>query len=291
MDPSISRWFPTIESVLVAFFALAALIAAMRLMRKPYQRPLEIKLLGSVMVIALAYGADHPIIYGFAVFVVAALITDLHFVEKLGALFGKRKPHFQYLLQPATQEEITTKLESKFQQNEDKEKWHPDAFLYQDRRWKLSPEGNVITKETFLAEAIQFHNAVHRALNDGKGPFAVRELKENVTLSDRFSQLTYDVIVVSPYHHYMVEVRYLQARDDLKKNLPEVERMVMAYRGYLAERNDRAGVTPIVVVPRTVNVSNVFLGMLVLKFDLQTHQFYNETRAVNILEAWEKAGI
>ncbi|KMP10527.1 hypothetical protein UR09_05945 [Candidatus Nitromaritima sp. SCGC AAA799-A02] len=293
MDPSIYRWFPSIESVITAFFALASLTVALRLMRRPFQSPLEIKLLGSLMTIGLAFGADHPAIYGFALIVVAILITDLKFLEKLGVLFGRQKPNYQYLLQPATPEEIAAKLESEFQQSsiEEGEKWHPDSFLYRDKSWTMNSEGTLQIKEFFLEEAAHFHDTIHRALKQGKGPFSIRELKEKITLSDRFSQLTFDVIVVSPYHHYVAEVRYIQHRDDLKKQLPQIERMVMAYRGYLSERNNNAGVTPIVIIPRKVNVANVFLGMLVLKFDPMADKFHNENEVIRILEAWEKAGI
>ena len=65
--------------------------------------------------------------------------------------------------------------------------------------------------------------------------------------------------------------------------------MALAYRNYLIERHNRNSVTPALIVPRHLNVPNVFLGMLVLRYGLETDQSHNEDRAIKILEAWQKA--
>jgi len=71
--------------------------------------------------------------------------------------------------------------------------------------------------------------------------------------------------------------------------LPEVEQMALAYRNYLIERHNRNNVTPVLIVLRHLNVRNVFLGTLILRYDQEADQFYNEDRAIKILEAWQKA--
>ena len=60
--------------------------------------------------------------------------------------------------------------------------------------------------------------------------------------------------------------------------------MALAYRNYLIERHNRNNVTPVLIVPLHLNVPNVFLGTLVLRYDLEADQFHNEDRAIKILE-------
>lgn len=65
--------------------------------------------------------------------------------------------------------------------------------------------------------------------------------------------------------------------------------MALAYRNYLIERYNPNSATPVLIVSRHLNVPNVFLGTLVLRYDLEADQFHNEDRAIKILEAWQKA--
>jgi len=288
MIGSFARWFTTGESLLAMIFAMAVLIVTLRIIYRPHRDALSIKLLGSLMVISLSFGANHPIIYGLSIFIIAALITELHFIEKLGALLWRRKEHHQYLIQKATAEEVENKRKSELKINEAEMKEETQSLYGQHEPWDVynkPPDPNRLLME----EAHKFHVAVHRALQAGKGPFGSHELKEEITLSDRFTQLTLDAILISPYHHYVVEIRYFQLRDDLKQSLPEVEQMALAYRNYLIERHNRNNVTPVLIVPRQLNVPNVFLGTLILRYDLEADQFHNEDRAIKILEAWQKA--
>ena len=65
--------------------------------------------------------------------------------------------------------------------------------------------------------------------------------------------------------------------------------MALAYRNYLIERHNRNNVTPVPIIPRHLNVPNVFLGTLILRYDQEADQFHNEDRAIKILEACQKA--
>jgi hypothetical protein len=288
MIDSMAKWFVTGESLLAMIFALAALIVTLRIIYRPRKDSLSIKLLGSLMVIALSFGANHPIIYGLSIFIIAALITELHFIEKLGALLWRRKEHHQYLLQKATADEVDNKRKVELHIKEEKTPNETQSLYGQHEPWDIYNKPSDPNR-LLMEEAHQFHVAVHRALQSGKGPFGTHELKEEITISDRFSQLTMDALIVSPYHHYVVEIRYFRFRDELKLALPEVEQMALAYRNYLIERHNRNNVTPVLIVPRHLNVPNVFLGTLILRYDLQADQFHNEDRAIKILEAWQKA--
>jgi hypothetical protein len=285
---SMAKWFATGESLLAMIFALAALIVTLRIIYRPRQDALSVKLLGSIMVISLCFGANHPVVYGLGIFIIATLVTELQLLEKLGALIWRRKEHQQYLLQKATAEEVESKRKKELKIKEEEMSNETQSLDDEYDPWNVyskPPDPNRLLME----EAHKFHVAVHRALQSGKGPFGTHELKEEITISDRFSQLTMDALLISPYHHYVIEIRYFRFRDDLKQALPEVEQMALAYRNYLIERHNRNSVTPVLIVPRHLNVPNVFLGTLVLRYDLEADQFHNEDRAIKILEAWQKA--
>ena len=139
------------------------------------------------MVIALSFGANHPIVYGLSIFIIAALITELHFIEKLGALVWRRKEHHQYLLQKATAEEVENKRKIELKIKAEEIPKETPSLHGQHEPWdvyKKPPDPNHLLME----EAHKFHVAVHRALQSGKGPFGTHELKEEITVSDRFSQ-------------------------------------------------------------------------------------------------------
>ncbi len=64
MIESMAKWFTTRESLLTTIFAMAILIVTLCIIYRPRQDPLSVRLLGSLMVISLSFGANHPIIYG-----------------------------------------------------------------------------------------------------------------------------------------------------------------------------------------------------------------------------------
>ncbi|MZH02574.1 MAG: hypothetical protein F3745_04025 [Nitrospinae bacterium] len=285
---SMAKWFTTGESLLAMIFALAALIITLRIIYRPRKDSLSVKLLGSIMVISLCFGANHPAVYGLGIFIIATLVTELHFIEKLGALVWRRKEHQQYLLQKATSEEVESKRRKELKISEEELPNETQSLDDEHNPWSVYNKP-LNPNRLLMEEAHKFHVAVHRALQSGKGPFGSHELKEEITISDRFNQLTMDALIISPYHHYVIEIRYFRFRDDLKQALPEVEQMALSYRNYLIERHNRNNVTPVIIVPRHLNVPNVFLGTLILRYDLEADQFHNEDRAIKILEAWQKA--
>lgn len=54
---------------------------------------------GTCFVIVLAIAADNPYIYGLSVIIIATLITELEFLEKVMALFWNRKDYWDYRAQ------------------------------------------------------------------------------------------------------------------------------------------------------------------------------------------------
>lgn len=80
--------------LLAGVIALAATAAVICCVFRPPQQVTSIKLLGSLMVIALAFAANDPVTYPMSIFILATLMTNLNFLQNLAALFTKDKEYW-----------------------------------------------------------------------------------------------------------------------------------------------------------------------------------------------------
>ena len=69
----------------------------------------KVKLIGSGLVLSLAFAANNVWTYGLSIFVVATLVTELQFLEKLAAMFTNRDKYWEYLAQKSTPEQTVQK--------------------------------------------------------------------------------------------------------------------------------------------------------------------------------------
>ena len=82
-----------IPTLLAALFLVVALLIGLVLpaIGRPHEH--VIKLLGSLMVIGLSLIANSAFIYAVSIFIIATLVTDLEFLEKLAAIVWDRKEY------------------------------------------------------------------------------------------------------------------------------------------------------------------------------------------------------
>lgn len=69
----------------------------------------KVKLIGSGLVLSLAFAANNVWTYGLSIFIVATLVTELQFLEKLAAMFTNRDKYWDYLAQKSTPEQAAQK--------------------------------------------------------------------------------------------------------------------------------------------------------------------------------------
>lgn len=69
----------------------------------------KVKLIGSGLVLSLAFAANNVWTYGLSIFIVATLVTELQFLEKLAAMFTNRDKYWDFLAQQATPEQSKQK--------------------------------------------------------------------------------------------------------------------------------------------------------------------------------------
>ena len=88
-------------TALATLNAVSALLITILLIFWPRPHTSAIKLLGSLMVLTLAFSSNNAGVYALAIFIVATLVTELDFLEKLAAIFWNREKYWEYRLKKA----------------------------------------------------------------------------------------------------------------------------------------------------------------------------------------------
>ncbi|MBU1088708.1 hypothetical protein KKA02_02415 [Patescibacteria group bacterium] len=95
---------------------------------------LAIKLVGTLSIITLAFAADNFLVYLFSIIIIATLITELDFIEKVAAMISKSSDYFRFretIEQGKTkpQENLTISTEEQQKLNEELKKDRDGFFL------------------------------------------------------------------------------------------------------------------------------------------------------------------
>lgn len=84
----------SLSPLLACVLAVGAMFAAICCVFRPPQQISSIKLIGSLMVLTLAFAANDSLTYPLAIFILATQMTNLDFLENLAALFTKDKEYW-----------------------------------------------------------------------------------------------------------------------------------------------------------------------------------------------------
>jgi hypothetical protein len=262
-------------TMLSALIALAVLLLTIFLIFRPRSHASAIKLLGSLMVLALAFGSNTGVVYALAIFIVATLVTELDFLEKLAAIFWNREKYWEYRLKNASPSEVAAKQEAEAQKEIATEEPTEEAG---DSPGKSTKPKTPTDRSQAVQMAMDFEQAVLNALAAGRGPFAPVHINSRVkVIPSHGKPQIYDAIVEGPGIHYVIEVKYGKRPSTLIDAMAQLERSVPIYRNYLLERGITAQIIPIAIVPSDINGPDLFRDWLaVLKFDFESHRFTNE---------------
>lgn len=271
----------SVASALSAGFALVGLIIATICIFFPRAQTVSIKLLGSLMVLALAFAANNGFVYSLAIFIVATLVTDLDFLEKIAALFWNRDKYWEYRMGQATPSEVEARVASEAKQEIEAEGSTSTEAKPEEVREGRDPSAI----RSFVADAMSFERAVHHALIAGQGPFAPAKINTNRKLLSSSGAIVLDAIIETPTVDYVVEIKYSKRLHVLLNALATAERGVRAYRAYLNERGVVKEVIPVAVIPASVSAPSLFRGVLpVLQFDNAEQQFVNQEKFLEAVQ-------
>lgn len=262
-----------VSSALAAGFSIVGLVVAICNFFSRSQI-VSIKLLGSLMVLALAFAANSAVVYFLAIFIVATLVTDLDFLEKIAAIFWNRDKYWEYRMVQIPPADVKARVASEAQQEVEAER--AAATETEVEPTKIE-EGQAPSIKSFVTDAISFERAVTQALAAGKGPFTPARINANRRLRSSSGNVEFDAIVETPAADYVVEIKYSKRPHVLLNALAMVERGVRAYRAYLDERGIEKEVVPVAIIPAGVSAPSLFQDVLpILRFDSTKHEFVNQ---------------
>jgi hypothetical protein len=289
MVEKLLEWLSSIQSaasLLATVYLTVALTAALAIAAIPRPWPHVIKLLGSIAVIGLSLAANSPFVYGISVFVVATLVTDLEFLEKLAAIVWNRKEYWKYLIDRATPREVEAKRAEEALEAGVAAPLPPSGAeqLPPGRPEGRPPVRTHSSQATAIEFARNFEEQVFHALRQGTPPFRGAVVDVNVRVQSARSAASrpmriLDAVVRLNGAHFVIEIKAYRSRQSLHMAVDQVHALVNTYRAALAERGETPQVTPVLVVPAELEVDTVRDGIAVLRFDTSTGQFTNVVEA------------
>lgn len=228
------------------------------------QPGLCVKLTGSSLVLSLAFAANQTVIYGIAMFIVATLVTELEFLERIAAIFWRSEPYFKWRMGTASQSDVQEKLTQEIASDKDRVLLN---FPIQNVFPKAVDEGTTEKVKAALTQAREFENAIAAAIAAGKPPFTARGTlyREKLIKSRRFKGVI-DFIFETPVAHYLIEAK---RNIDLQSvAIDQVTRYAHYYSAYLSERGISGPVYPIVIVPADARIEGKLpTNVYILRFD------------------------
>lgn len=221
------------------------------------QRDTAIKIFGGLLVAGIGFSAANPWIYPIAIFIVATLVTELEFLEKLAAIVWNRKEYWQYLISKASPSEIKRKIE-------------------QDVR--ATPELKVSTvpdnRRELIKDAIAFENAVVAALSSDN-PLKAEKIEKGVSITGEGYRLIVDCIAHTPDATYVIEIKAAANLSILDRGVAQLRRYAHAFEKYSQERGIARRIVLVLVVPSSSNLPDALGDVGILKFDKSTGKFTN----------------
>jgi len=260
----------TQPQVIAALFAISALILAIPLVARGNTQ-FATQLLGSMLVVAISFSANNAAVYTISVFVIATLVTELHFLEKIAALIWNRKEYWNYLTDTASKEEVKGKAKAEVVseiQNTDEpdevESLDPEVEQPKDILDTNSNKPKLSPKE-LVSNALKLEKDVFECLKK-EIPFSYKNLNQQVKILSGSRKYIIDIIIETDNVHYLIEVKNYQNPSSLVKAAHQINDYVAIYKEYLRERKLRVSVQPLIVIPDSLKTSNSIKGIPIVTF-------------------------
>lgn len=297
--------FEKLSSLLAGAYAAVALLLTLVLVFFP-KKDLAVKLLGSLMVLSIMFGANNGWIYAVGIFIVATLVTELQFLEKLAALAWNRKEYWDYLGQ-ASQQEIDSKLneevseiveselaeesaeetpqeeeaveetsqEEEVNRETEKTDFFKDKGTVKEAIKRINEGKNIRLK--IYEEASSFQRIALIALLNNKDSLFPKKslLQKHVTINTRTGSRVLDAIIKTKDCHYIVEIKYIRSSANLTYAADKTMDLVFKYLSYIKTKNSDIEVYPVLIVPDNLTSSSLHNNVPILRFNTQTNSFSN----------------
>ena len=258
-----------------------------------------VKLIGSALVLALAFAANNAFTYGLAIFIVATLVTDLDFLEKLAALFWNRDKYWEYQLKKQSPDAAEAKAAKEASEILSESKGDSNSAPEVDDVVESGAEpvggknadagsaveaskGNApgnksnpfIRKALMTSRILNFESQVAQLITSEQGPFAGGAASANFLLEGRERNYQIDLIVRVPGTHYVAEIKYGVTPQIVKAGEMRAREVARVYESHLREKGfSNVIVIPLLIVSSQADCSRLGRGINVVKFNEQTQSF------------------
>lgn len=293
-------------SVLMALaFGITSLISSAIWIFAPRSHPSSVKLLGSLMVLALAFSSNHWGVYALAIFIIATLVTELDFLEKLAALFWNRDKYWEYRLGRATQDqkreriaeearkdleaEVATlpqpEVESASPASADIPETQPaDSFKSSSStansasaRAGVDLQDRTTRLKDLVERGLEFEMRVKNALLRSTSPFVppfsvLTDLSLKRPGRDR--PLVIDAVVETTNYAFVIEIRNSRRPSAIHDTAKLLEVECAAYTDYLRQQGKSKSVMPVGIFPGGRFDPPVRDGMVLVGFDVASGTFH-----------------
>jgi len=229
------------------------------------------KLIGSGLVLGMAFAANHVVTYGLSIFIVATLVTELHFLEKIAALFWDRDKYWEHLQKqsPAAIAEKAEKEAQEIQQSPSEED-KPAMDVVRAAATVSGPVGAAVYGATssLAQKLMQTEDRVLDGLVLAGGPFEGGELLKNYAVRYGATYAEFDAIIRFSDTHYVIELKQGDSIRNANFAIRQIRDRVPAYTKVLHRQNIDVSVRPVVILPKTINKKAVDpMGALLYTFD------------------------
>lgn len=267
---------------IASLFAIVGLVTCIVLMFKS-DRKLVTQLLGAILVVSISFSAHHTVVYTISVFVIATLVTELQFLEKIAALIWNRKEYWEYLIVKVSKEDIEEKTRSEVDEQLEKESIAGVDEAESVEEVEEPPAGITDTEEPsptmdrdqLVQQALQFERAVLSSLDRGNIPFSYKSFLNELRISGSGRDVIIDGVIETKDVHYLIEVKNVIRPSALINAVHQIESYKTTYENYLRERNIAVAVQPLIIVPEEANAPTNFRGVPIAKYNSNTKEFFN----------------
>lgn len=276
------------SSLLAQVFGLSGLVWIVLYCGTSDSGATTVKLIGSILVLALAFASNSAWTYALSIFIVATLVTELEFLEKLAALFTNRKEYWDWRSKQVTQAEAQKKAlvdalddesekdSSSFEevvggsevnaQSEGNSGVSPDQPVdvakIKESEVKTAEEArrsehselisrgiNVSKAKERARRGLKFAQSVTNALRSENSPFGNASVSENMLYQNKDESFVIDAIVKSSDVHYVVEIKYVLSNQLVNKSIWQVKALAAGYADFIRSRGVKANVQAVLVLP------------------------------------------
>ncbi|MEY2565449.1 MAG: hypothetical protein QOH88_3642 [Verrucomicrobiota bacterium] len=255
----------------VVFSAVGLVIAAVLIcVTAPDSRT---KLLGTLFVTALCFAANHLSAYLLGIFIIATLVTELEFLEKLAAIFWNRKEYWEYLTKRASTKDVDRKLEREVQEEQSA---NQGAVGEQVRR----PESETVQQHA------RFEKAAVDALEPPMGPLRLTKLHRHILFSGPNIRFVVDAVGQASGASYIIEVKFARRARDWQRVADQLTRYAEAFVALRRQEGRDEEIRKIMIIPPG-GYSDCHIGdAAVLHFDIETGAFTNLKDVQTLFPGW-----